>query len=262
MCARNVNDELYKKGDIDVITEVDHGAEVWYRVGSRGSINWINENDLELVEKAEDVKTKTEGEEMRKFKIGDKVRVTEQHVKNGWAYSFDEKRQVMTVKEVDGNIVVCDLDDKLWNYTTDEIELNDLHVESISKPKFKIGDKVKGVAWWSGLKHTGTIIEIDEDDKKFTYRIKSDTSGEPWLKNSTIEKLEEMNSYEKLLKFVKENNLTIEDLNDVAENLDELENLEFEIKDTKDLIEETEEELQRLYEELSDLEDERNELLK
>lgn len=210
--------------------------------------------------------------------------------------------------------------------------------------KFKIGDKVKGVSWWSGTKHTGTIIEIDEDDIAMTYKIKSETHGTPWLLNDTVEKIEgeemakfkigdvvkvkgiwthlsglnykianinesdtrgmyhlqtlednrtlfpsgikynepdiyfwdqasiedgfelvegeEMNKYEKLLKFVRENELSIDDLNDVAENLDELENLEFEIKDTKDLIEETEEELERLYEELSELEDERNELLK
>lgn len=136
---------------------------------------------------------------MTKFKIGDTVRVTEKHVKSVWAYSFDEKRQVMTVKEVDGNIVVCNLDGKLWNYTTDEIEL------------------VEG---------------------------------------------EEVNNYEKLMKFIREHEIKLADLNDVAEHLDELENLDCEIQYTKDLLEETEEELHRLYKELSELEDERNELLK
>lgn len=64
------------------------------------------------------------------------------------------------------------------------------------------------------------------------------------------------------MKYVRENEIKLADLNDVAEHLDELENLDFEIQDTKDLIEETEEELRRLYDELSDLEEERNELLK
>lgn len=139
---------------------------------------------------------------MTKFKIGDKVRVTEQHVKSCLAYSFDEKRQVMIVKEVYGNVVMCKLNNKLWGYTKDEIEL------------------------------------VEKKKKK------------------------EMNNYEKLMKYVRENEIKLADLNDVAEHLDELENLDFEIQDTKDLIEETEEELRRLYDELSDLEEERNELLK
>lgn len=69
---------------------------------------------------------------MTKFKIGDKVRVTEQHVKSCLAYSFDEKRQVMIVKEVYGNVVMCKLNNKLWGYTKDEIEL----VEKKKKKKW------------------------------------------------------------------------------------------------------------------------------
>lgn len=127
--------------------------------------------------------------------------------------------------------------------------------------KFKIGDIIKGKSVFTRTPCTGKIINIDYDSLcGSTYQIKTE-SGTPWLKDYTVERVEETTHYEKLMKFIRENEIKLADLNDVAENLDELENLEFEIQDTKDLIEETEEELQRLYEELSELEDERNELL-
>lgn len=130
--------------------------------------------------------------------------------------------------------------------------------------KFKIGDKVQGLSWFTRTLHTGRIIEIDKGEPDLTYKIKSETSGEPWLLNDTVELVEEkeMNNYKKLMNFMEENEIELTELHDLVKNLDKLGDLEFEIQDTKDLIEETEEELERLYEELSELEDERNELLK
>lgn len=201
MWARNVNDELYKKGDIDVITEVDHGTEVFYRVGSRGSINWIDERDIELVN------------DKPEFKIGDVVKV-----KAIWTHLSGRNYKIANINESD---------------TPGMYHLQTLEDNRTLFP--------------SGINYNEPSIYFwDQESIEDGFELVED---------------EEMNNYEKLLKFVKENNLTIDDLNDVAENLDELENLESDIKDTKELIEETEEELQRLYEELSELEDERNELL-
>lgn len=76
----------------------------------------------------------------------------------------------------------------------DYSDLEQFSIERFVESDIKIGDVIKGNAWCSGILHTGTVIEIDEYDREFTYKIKSDTSGEPWLRTSTVKKLDKQSN--------------------------------------------------------------------
>lgn len=196
---------------------------------------------------------------MTKFKIGDKVRCNDFHFERHTSvYSFDNKYNVMEVVDIDGKLVECKVNGGIWNYWENELEL----AKVLNDMTFKSGDKVEGKRFGRSDYVIGKVIGIDYDDPQAMYLVGT-SEGTYWLETSTVELIEEeedRSTYDKLLKFVNENDISIATVNEVVKHLDKIEKLDVDIENTKKLWEQHEDEAQRLFDKLSKLEKERSEL--
>lgn len=128
---------------------------------------------------------------------------------------------------------------------------------------FKHGDKVRGKAFGLSEYVTGKIIEIDNDDPEVMYLVETPASSY-WLETDTVTLVEEKDNlnYDNLLKFVNENKISLDTINEVKHHLSKIEKLDCDIENTKKLWKQHEDEAQRMYDKLSKLKIERYELLK
>ena len=150
-------------------------------------------NTVDTVDTVND-KTKTKP----KFKVGDKVKVVDIEYISTYTNSV-RVDDVGVITYVDSDYVInpysVEFDDDYWWFTDECIELivddtieNDNTTTDETKPKFKVGDKVKVVDVKQissctddvKVEYVGVVIGVDEFDEEKPYKVKLDKCYNGW----------------------------------------------------------------------------------